>query len=84
MPNAKAIQNMDATKDKSASAGPSSSTFSRARGKLDIFAMFARQWEWRRRGFCSQWVNLCHSARHITILVLHEFMMTLQQRDRRD
>ena len=39
--------------------GPHSSTFSRARGKLDIFAMLARQWEWRQDGFESRWISLC-------------------------
>ena len=44
------------------SEGPHASTFSRARGKLDVFGMLARQWQWRQEGFTSRWISLCFWA----------------------
>ena len=39
--------------------GPSSATLSRARVKLDMLAMFCRQYEWKREGFDNTVVTLC-------------------------
>ena len=61
----KAITDMDNNeKEIELTSGPSQSTFSRARGKLDLFGMLARQWEWRQIGFASQWISLCKPAAH--------------------
>ena len=45
-------------------SGPSASTFSRARYKLDIFMMVARRQYWKSRAnsFASHWLSLCSSV----------------------
>ena len=45
--------------DDAAATGPSASTFSRARYKLDIFMMMARRQFWKTRSFASHWLSLC-------------------------
>ena len=58
-----ALCDVDKTKRKGGDGpGPSASTLSRARVKLDVLAMFCRQYEWRTEGFENTAVVLCFSA----------------------
>ena len=42
--------------------GPSAPTFCRARPKLDLLTMLARQWQWSKQGFKSCFLALCFSS----------------------
>ena len=58
-----AIHDKGERKDHSVKGGPSAATFSRARIKLDILMMMARQRHWNEHGFDSHWVSLCTGLR---------------------
>ncbi len=55
----KAICDQDKANSDEITNGPSASTFSRCRSKLDILAMFCRKWMWKQHGFQPFWVSLC-------------------------
>jgi hypothetical protein len=48
--------------------GPSGSTLSRSRGKLDILAMFCRRWMWKMSGFTPFWISLCATLSYAVMM----------------